>query len=401
MSIESFKICRRKVISTLLELLPIPGASGDEERVVSYIREQLGRMDISDADICVDDAHRRSPLGGNTGNLIVRLAGTAPGAPRMFVSHLDTVPGCLGTVPLLGDKMICSGKSTTGLGADNRTGVAVLLNTIREIVENSIPHPPLTFAFTVQEERGQLGARHIDLELLGAPELSFNFDGGRPAKLTIGSIGADRLDIEVTGISSHAGLHPEKGASAVVAAGKAIADLHDRGLLGAISYRNTRLTTNMGIVAGGTAVNVVPERVMLKAEVRGQDRELRASLANVFKSAFEEAAVAVRNVDKQAARSDTRFRTDYEAFLLADSEPCVLEAERAIRWAGLTPFRAVANGGTEPNWLLFHGITTVSLGAGQVAAHSLEEGVNIEEYEKACLIALRLATVTSKKGVDI
>jgi tripeptide aminopeptidase len=388
----SVKSWRRKSVNTLLELLPIPGVSGEEECVVNYLRKQLRRLNIPAADIYVDDAHRKSALGGNIGNLIVRLAATLPGASRMFVAHLDTVPGCLGSVPVLKDGMICSGKSTMGLGADNRTGVAVLLNTIREIVENSIPHPPLTFLFTVQEERGQLGVRHIAIELLGAPTLSFNFDGGKAEKLTIGSVGADRLDIELTGIGAHAGLRPEKGASAIVAAGKAIADLQDKALLGAISYRNKSLTTNIGIIAGGSAVNVVPEHVMLKAEVRGYDRELRTSIVSIFKSAFDQAAAAICNVDKQAVRSEAQSRTDYEAFSLTDSEPCVVEAERAVRSAGLRPFRAVANGGTDANWLFVHGIPTVSFGAGQVASHSYEEAVDIKEFEKACRIALLLAT---------
>lgn len=379
-------------IDRLLTLLAIPGPSGEEERVVSYVRNQLNRMDIPNTGIFVDDANLRSRLGGNTGNLIVRLAGTAPGALRMFTAHMDTVPICVGAVPVIKGEMICSAKSTTGLGADNRTGVAVLLSTIHAIVENSIPHPPLTFVFTVQEECGQLGARHIAIEMLGSPEMCFNFDGGRAEKLTVGSVGVDRLDIEMIGIGAHAGLRPEKGASAIVAAGKAIADLQDRGFLGAVSYRNSALTTNIGSIAGGSAVNVVPERIVLKAEVRGNDRELRRSIVDIFKSAFNRAAGAVCNVDKQTVSSEIQSRTDYEAFLLADSEPCVLEAERAVRSADLTPFRAVANGGTDANWLFVHGIPTVSLGAGQVASHSCEEAVDIKEYEKACAIALRLAT---------
>ena len=386
-------------VNRLLALLAIPGPSGEEERVASYVRNQLNRMNISDIDIFMDDANLRSPSGGNTGNLIVRLAGTAPGALRMFTAHMDTVPGCVGAAPVIKGEMICSAKSTTGLGADNRTGVAVLLNTIHEIVENSIPHPPLTFVFTVQEECGQLGARHIAIKMLGSPELCFNFDGGRAAKLTVGSVGVDRLDIEVTGIGSHAGLHPEKGVSAIVAAGKAIAELHGRGLLGAVSYHDKQMTTNIGMITGGTAVNVVSEGVKLKAEVRGHDRELRASIVTVFKNTFEEAAAQVCNADGQTAKSETRPRTDYEAFVLGDSEPCVLEAEQAVRWAGLTPFRAIASGGTDANWLFAHGIPTVSLGAGQVASHSFEEAVDIKEFNKACLIALRLATV-SKQGVD-
>src|SRR5207253_342946 len=116
---------------------------------------------------------------------------------------------------------------------------------------------------------------------------------------TVGSVGVDRMDIEMTGIGSHAGLHPENGASAIVAAGKAIAALQDRGFLGAVSYHNSALTTNIGVIAGGSAVNVVPERVILKAEVRGHDRELRRSIVNIFKSAFNQAAEAVCNVDKQ------------------------------------------------------------------------------------------------------
>ncbi|MBW3596801.1 MAG: M28 family peptidase, partial [Planctomycetes bacterium] len=214
-----------RALDLAMRLMAIPGKSGEERQVADFVRATLIAAGIEESRLLEDDAHHRAPLAGDCGNLILDLPGTAPGPRRMFSAHLDTVPLCVGARPERRDGLIVSAAPQTALGADDGAGVAVLLNTVLEIVERGLPHPPLTFFWPIQEETGLHGARCVDKKLLREPVLAFNWDGGSPTKLTIGATGGWRGEAIVEGIASHAGGAPEWGVSAIAIAALAIADL--------------------------------------------------------------------------------------------------------------------------------------------------------------------------------
>src|SRR6185295_17115799 len=204
-----------------------------------------------------DDAHRHTPIGGQVGNLILKLPGTVRAPRRMLAAHVDTVPICVGSRPVRkGDKVVSANKET-GLGADDRSGAAILLTTVLSILGSKLPHPPLTFLWAVQEEVVLFGARYVRLSKLGKPRLAFNFDGGAANALKIGATGGYRMTIEVEGLASHAGNRPEEGVSAIAIASLAIAELVKGGWHGLVSKKEGEGTSNVGVINGGEATNVV------------------------------------------------------------------------------------------------------------------------------------------------
>ncbi len=200
-------------LDRVLALLPIPGASGNEAAVARFVTEQLLAAGANSDDIRHDKAHTRTPFNGGTGNLIFRLPGTIKAPRRLLMAHMDTVPICVGSKPVRLGEFIRSSDPKTGLGADDRAGVAVVLTAAVEILRRKLPHPPLTFFWPVQEEVGLYGARCADLKMLGGPKLAFNWDGRAVEKVIIGATGGYRMTIDVAGIASHAGVAPEKGAA--------------------------------------------------------------------------------------------------------------------------------------------------------------------------------------------
>lgn len=168
----------RRAVDLVMKMMAIPGVSGREGPVAEFIQDELRRAGIADSQVTVDDMHRRSPFGGEAGNLLCKLPGTARGPRRLLMAHLDTVPLCEGSRPLVRGGIVRSGNADTALGADNRGGASVLLVTALELAERGLPHPPLTFFWPVQEEVGLNGARFVKLSLLGRPKLAFNWDGG-------------------------------------------------------------------------------------------------------------------------------------------------------------------------------------------------------------------------------
>jgi tripeptide aminopeptidase len=377
-----------------MELLAIPGGSGQEGRVMRYITGRLRQARAPAAAIHFDQAHRRSPHGGEIGNLACTLAGTVRGGRRMLMAHVDTVPLCQGARPVRRGPWIVPADKHTALGADDRAGCAVVLATALEILRGRLPHPPLSFFWTVQEETGLHGARHARLGMLGKPQLAFNFDGGSAQRLTVGATGGYRMEIHVSGIASHAGGSPEDGVSAITIASLAIAQLHREGWHGRIAKYGQSGTSNVGTIHGGDATNVVTPEVQLRAEARSHSPAFRRRIIRAIERAFVQAAREVRN--RQGACGAVRIdgRLDYEAFRLCDDEPCVRAAETAVRQLGGQPLRCVSDGGVDANWMTARGIPTVTLGCGQKDPHTVAERMDLGEFHQACRIALRLATGT-------
>jgi tripeptide aminopeptidase len=383
----------------VLELMAIPGRSGEEGRVREFIVERLRRAGAPASAIRGDRAHRHTPIEGEVGNLFLRLPGTIRGPRRMLVAHMDTVPLCVGATPVVKGQFVHSAARDTGLGADDRAGCAVILTAALEILRLGLPHPPLTFFWPVQEEVGLYGARDANLALMGQPKLAFNWDGGPAEKLTIGATGAYRMQITIRGLASHAGCAPEQGVSAITIAGLAIAELARDGWLGDVRKGPEHGTSNIGAIQGGAATNVVTDCVELAAEARSHNPAFRREILAAIEQAFQKAAGKVRNVAGVCGKVIIASRLDYESFRLVEDERCVRAASAAIIAVEGKPFTFVSNGGLDANWLTARGMPTVTLGCGQMNAHTTREQLDLGEFRRACRIALRLATGTETRGV--
>ena len=211
------------------------------------------------------------------------------------------------------------------LGGDDRAGVAVILSTALAILRRGLPHPPLTFFWPIQEEVGLHGAHYVQLNLLGRPKLAFNWDGGPAERLSVGATGGYRLKIEITGLASHAGGAPEKGVSAIAIASLAIADLVNNGWHGDIRRGRQRGTSNVGVIRGGDATNVVTDHVEIKAEARSHDPKFRSEIVRVSsKRPFPASWLQAGRHAVDGTRGKVEIlegRLDYESFKLADDEP--------------------------------------------------------------------------------
>jgi tripeptide aminopeptidase len=379
-------------VARLMKLLIVPGRSGEESAIAEVITDMLAATGIDPRWVTYDSANRRSPIGGQIGNLIVKLPGTVRGPRRLLMAHIDTVPLCQGVVPVEAGDSIRPQHATTALGGDNRAGACVVLTAAIEILSQKLPYPPLTLFFPVQEEVGLNGSRFVTKSALGNPKLCFNWDGGDPACATIGATGAVNLQIEIEGIASHAGAHPENGVSAAVIAAKAIADLEEHGWHGDIRKGRKTGTSNIGIMNGGDATNVVMSSLRIVAEARSHDSAFRQRIANEFTKAFRRAAKSTCNRDGKRGSVEVEIDERYDSFAIAESEPVVQHAMAAIRDAGLQPSTLICNGGLDANWMTAHGFPTVTLGCGQSGIHTVEEQLHVPSFLNACRIGLALAT---------
>lgn len=379
-------------VRRVLDLIAIPGKSCCEKQVAEYLTQALIDAGVPKSSIREDSAHKKSPAGGDVGNLIVRLKGTIRGAaPRLLMAHMDTVPPAVGCRPIRQGDIIRPASATTALGGDNRAGCAVVLTAVSEILEKGIPHPPLTLLFTVQEEIGLRGARFVDVGRLGKCEACFNWDGSDPTRLINAAVGATNLEIRIGGIASHAGAHPEDGVNALTVASLAVADLHAHGWHGLVVRGRNRGASNVGAVHGGEATNVVMPEVSLQAEARSHQPNFRRRIVKEFRKAFERAVRSVRNAEGKTGTLSFEEDTRYEAFGIPESSECIQIAKRAIEACGLSATVTGCDGGLDANWMTLHGFPTVTLGCGQRRIHTVDETLDIPEFLTACRIATGIA----------
>ncbi len=379
----------KRAIQLVTDLMAIAGPSCEETAVAAAITAFLDQYGLADG-ISYDNAHKKTPRPGAIGNMIVKIPGTARRPRIMLSAHMDAVPLCVGCKPKRYGDQIRSSDKTTALGADDRAGVAAILIGVVEAIESGQALPPLTLCFIVQEEIGLQGSRQLNVAKLGKVEQAFNFDGSDPCKLTIGATGGEKLKIVLHGLAAHAGLAPQTGASAIHAAGLAIASLQKEGWLGDVRKGKRHGTSNIGMIHGGAATNVVCDRVEIDAEARSHDSEFRDCIASAIADAFVVAAAKIKSTSDVAVRAEIVRRVDYESFRLAEDAPVVAAAVAAIESLGGQANLAISNGGVDANWLVRHGIPTVTLGCGQRAVHTTSEALDIPDFLRACSIVRQL-----------
>jgi len=388
----------RSAEAHLWKFLTVEGVTGEERLIAETVSNELKEFGVPASAIRFDSVHERIALPTQTGNLIVDLPGTRPGPRLLFSTHLDTVPLCAGVKPKReGDRISSDG--TTALGGDNRTGCAVLVTLAETLIKNNLPHPPLSLLFTVREESGLHGARELDPKDLKDAAMCFNVDGKWAAELIIGAVGQCNWDVDIRGKASHAGVAPEKGISATLVASVALTESHRSGWFGKIVKPEGKGTSNVGIFSGhpgkpaGDATNVVTDYVHIKGEARSADAAFPAIIAEAFHAAFQKAKDEIRDSSGNSAEIEFKVTPSYPPFHLEVDSPAVKHAKRAAESIGLTPSTVFSNGGLDANWLVKHGVPTVTIGAGQHEIHTINEYVDLPEFANGCRLAIALATI--------
>ena len=384
----------------LLKFLSLGGVTGEEARIAAAVADELRMVGVPAAAIRHDNAHKTIPAPTEVGNLIVDLPGTRPGPRLLFSAHLDTVELCRGAKPRReGDRIVSDG--TTALGGDNRTGCAVLVALAETLLKHKLPHPPMTLLFTVREESGLHGVRELNPRDLGGPTMGFNVDSAKAAELIIGGVGQVRWQVEIQGKAAHAGMAPEKGISSILVASIALADAFRGGWVGKVVKPEGSGTSNPGIFRGkdgkpvGDATNVIPDYVQILGEARSLDLAFADRIAAAYGDAFARAQAEVRNADGLTADVKFETRSSYPPFSLGEDSPAVGRAKKAVESIGLKPQTVFATSGLDANWLVKHGVPTVTFGAGQAEIHSVDEYVDLLEFERGCRLAVALATLES------
>ncbi|MCL5045763.1 MAG: M20/M25/M40 family metallo-hydrolase [Actinobacteria bacterium] len=367
-----------RMLDSFLRLIRIDGPSRRERDVADYLKERLAGLGFS---IFEDDTQAKT--GCNAGNVVATLWGTAPGAPAIFFSaHMDTIEPTAGLEPIVEGGQIRSGGQTV-LGADDRAGIAAILEGIQSAQEKKIPHGDLQVIFTVGEEIGLVGAKHLDCGRIKA-RAGFVVDSGEEVGAAVVRAPWE-IDFRaiVIGRAAHAGVEPEKGVNAIQVAGKALATMR----LGRI---DPETTANVGVIRGGSMTNVVPDRAELEGEVRSLNPEkARAQLEEIR-------GVLRRATESSGARLEFESEEAYPGFSLDEDALPVRLFQAAARAAGLEPRLVPRGGGSDTNIYNSRGLRAVNLGMGAKEEHTHGEHVAEADLERAADLILKIIGQSAK-----
>lgn len=368
-------INRKRMLTEFFELVQIRCSTRAERQVADIIKQKLADLHL---EVAEDDTG--SKIGGNCGNVLGYLPGTVAGAPcLLFTAHMDCVEPCDNIKPRLTDGIVTSAGDTI-LGADDKSGVVAILEALRMVKEQNLAHGGIQVIFTVAEEGGLNGSKNIDPALLKA-DFGYALDSsGSPGEIINMAPGQNKIDITVYGKKAHAGVAPEEGLNAIVLAGKAVATAKD----GRIDFETT---ANIGCIQGGTATNIVPDIVQIKAEARSRSAEKLAAQTEHIRRVFEE------TVQASGGRCEVKISKEYDAYVLPESAPVVLLARRAAEDLGLKPVIKATGGGSDANYFNSYGVPTAVLGTGMSKVHTTDEFIkeddlyNIGNYALAIIKA--------------
>jgi tripeptide aminopeptidase len=370
---------RERLHETFAALCRIESPSGRERPCADWVGAELEGMGIA-----VHEDAAGAAAGSDSGNLLARIPG-AGAASVLLCAHLDTVPPVAPIEPVQFGGYWENANDGI-LGADNKSAVAAILELARRMT--SAPEPPpvgLELLFTVCEEVSLRGSREFDTEQLQSA-FGYVFDHATPiGDVVVASPSHYRIVAELRGRAAHAGVRPEAGRSAVVAAARAVAAMR-------LGRLDAETTANVGMIEGGTAINVIPERCRIEAEVRSLDDARAAAVTTETVDHLEDAANAVEcDLDLNVERMFSGYRTKPRAAQLQ-------VAERALRACGYEPRQIASGGASDANSFEAAGFACTCLADGTERNHEPGERISVDALESLFDVAI---TVVDEAGASL
>jgi tripeptide aminopeptidase len=361
-----------RLTKTFCDLVRVDSIAGRERQMADTIREKLAALGYT-----ADEDNAGQTIGGNAGNVIVKVPGNGQAAPLLFMAHMDTVEPGHGKVPVIDGDLIKS-DGTTVLGGDDLAGVACILEAITVLKEGNIPHGDVYAVFTIAEEGGLFGARALDVSGIPAKFAYILDDEGPIGTAAIKAPSYNRLHMVVKGKAAHAGLCPENGVNAIRVAAAAIAELPFMGRIDRDS------TCNIGMIQGCRARNIVPDEVVIDGEVRSIDSERLALLTDQLTDSFR------KTVEREGGSVTIEVETTYGGYSIEKDHPILQLMKKAASKLDIPLNLHSTGGGSDTNIINGKGISAVDISVGMCNVHSTSEQIAISDMVKACGLVVEI-----------
>ncbi len=372
------KINYKRMLDTFIKLTKIEATSFNEINMQLAAEAELKALGCR---VTHDNAGSKFKTTAK-GNVIGALAGTIKSAPFILCAHLDTVTPCKNIKAVVkGDKVTSDG--TTILGADDRAGIAIILEVMRSLKESGAKYPPVEAVFTLCEENGMYGAKNFDVSKVKGRE-GLILDDDNNNKIIVNAPEAAVIEVDIKGIAAHAGVEPEKGISALEVAAYAISIMK----LGRI---DPLTVANIGVINGGDSTNVVMPVLTLKGEARsrkaGSLKKQVAHMEACFKKAEKK---FTKKVEGKTVKPVITFKT-YEKYPLLNipvNSALIKHITASAKKHGVIMQPYSSGGGYDANILFGKGLLTPIIGLGYRSVHTTNEWLDLKMFNQTADIVL-------------
>jgi tripeptide aminopeptidase len=350
------------VLDMFVELAAIGSPSGKERAVADRVHAFLHGLGLD-----TDEDRAGEAIGSEIGNIYCRIPGTVPGTPIFLNAHLDTVPPTDDIDPVVEEGVVTNSNDTI-LGADNKAAVVAMLGAVRDRIRSRSPHAGIELVFTPMEEVGLRGAKHFDVSRLEAP-FGYCYDHAAPiGNIVLAAPSQRSLTLTFRGWPAHSGIAPEHGRSAIQAAARAIAAMP-------LGRLDERTTTNVGLIEGGVAGNIVPPLCVVRAEARSRSAE---RLSETVQAMLDASAAAA---DETGCELEAAVASEYETYRFSGDEQPVAMAVAALERCGYSPAFIESGGGADANVFNAAGKPCLNLCNGMAEIHTSQEHITVADLE--------------------
>lgn len=357
---------RERLRADFVRLCELPSPSRRERQAADFVKAELG-LEVS------EDASA-SETGADAGNLLARIPGPEGAPTVLFCAHLDTVP-LTGPIEVKEADGRYTNRYEAILGADNKAAVAAFMGVARHFAGGA--PVGIEFLFTTCEEIALAGAKAFDRSLLQA-DYGFVFDHASPiGELIVAAPTYFRVEADFHGQAAHAGIRPEDGRSAVVAAANAVARMQ-------IGRIDEETTSNVGRIDGGTAANVVAERCRVELEARSLDPDKATRVVEGMVDALTDAA------SDAECDVDTQIEQLFRGYRIPRTAQPVAVGTAALEALGIEPRYIPTGGGSDANVFNLEGLPCLNVANGTAQNNEPDESVTVEALETALDLALTL-----------
>lgn len=347
-------INQTRLTKIFTDLVKIDSISGEEAKAAAFVKKYLQTLKLT-----VKQDKR--------GNLYCYIPGQPKTEPIIICAHLDTVEPGRGIVPVL-SKGTFRSKGNTILGADDKAGVAEMLEFAADIAGGFKNYRPVELLFTLSEEAGDSGAKKVEPKMLSGRQVLV-IDAGEPGKIVKAAPFILEYKIKLIGRAAHSGAHPEQGKNAMVAAARAIAKMP-------VGRVDKFSTANVGFLKSGHATNAVPAEAEFSGEIRSHKRHL---LDKIFDRITDTVAVEARKLGVKVEMEHELF---CDGYYYSDTDPFIHQVQRLMKQAKLKPHLEVAGGVSDANMLSGKGFKTLDVGAGYFEPHTTNENIKLADMVK-------------------
>lgn len=367
-------INKKRLLETFMDYVKISSETKNEKDICERIIKDIDSLGFK---VYVDNAGEK--LNSNGNNIYCFIPGTLEGDPILFSAHVDTVTPGNNIEPYIDGDYVYS-KGNTILGGDDKAGVVSIIEAIKTIKENNLPHKPIEIVLTICEEGGVNGSKHVDFSRLKSKKGIVLDSGGSPSDIIIESPGQTRITAKIIGKPAHAGGCPEDGISSIIVASEAIANMK----LLRVDYETT---ANIGTFKAIGPTNIVSPIVEIVGEARSRSNSKLEAQTNHMIECLQ------KSCDKYGAKLEYEIEESYKSYSLSPDDEHIKMISNVCKNLNLEINMKPSGGGSDANIYIHKGIQTVNIGCGMELVHTTNEKLNITDFYNASKVVLSIMTI--------